>query len=101
MNIYNIEIIIFSSSLHPPEAPHKSVPNKKCFQTGMPSFHSNPILFYIPGQTLEQRFTLKPGWTYCWNREINHHAVLWAEPSKPQHQKGPFKGKGLVMLSGY
>lgn len=47
INIYNIDIL-FVFFL----PPCKSVPNKKCFQTGMPSFHSNTILFYIPGWTL-------------------------------------------------
>lgn len=47
INIYNTEIV-FVFFFPPP----KSVPNKKCFQIGMPSFHSNPILFYIPGWTL-------------------------------------------------
>lgn len=55
INIYNIEIVFVF--LPPP----KSVPNKKCFQTGMPSFHSNPFYFISKSEPSLKRFTPKLG----------------------------------------
>lgn len=43
-------------------APPKSVPNKNCFRTGMPTFHSNSILFNIPGWTLFKRKVYNGAW---------------------------------------
>lgn len=74
--------------------PPKSVPNKKCFQTGMPSFHSNPILFYIPGWTLLKTKIYTDAWMdLLLNTEIYHPAAIWAHHTSTTPGRHPSEEK--------
>ena len=63
----------------------------------MPSFHSNPILFYIPGWTLLKTKIHTEAWmNLSLNSEIKRPVTIWVLLSLDGTWGGAFQGEGPV-----